>query len=333
MSTSDAPRQPALTTSAFALAFLAAAIFALTSRYPGYVHHDTAEIAMWSTLGWPLGLAKHPPLLPWLFRAYSYIAPLNWVSIGILTAANIVVGAWAVWRIALLLLDERRAAVAALLYGLAPAGTFFALKLNHNGILVSLWPLIILAFLACLRAETTARSIATGVAFGALAACGMLAKYYTGVLLASCVLAWFVSAQRLPFLMRPGGYVALITFALLIAPHALWMLNQDHGQTLDYALHATENEARPMTHFLAIAPIYLVPPLAGFFVLRRWLGSVPAGQPGSARPELLVLSIAPFVLTFGLILIFKLHGSSTWSLPDFSVLPVVLAGALAVPSA
>ena len=96
---------------AFVLAFAATAAFALTSRYPGYVHHDTAEIAMWSTLGWPLGLPKHPPLLPWLFRCYSMLVPLNWVTIGLLTAANIVTGAWAVWRIALLMVGEQRASV------------------------------------------------------------------------------------------------------------------------------------------------------------------------------------------------------------------------------
>ena len=39
----------------FAWAFIAAAVFALTCRYPGYVHHDTSEIAMWSRLEWPLG--------------------------------------------------------------------------------------------------------------------------------------------------------------------------------------------------------------------------------------------------------------------------------------
>ena len=324
--------RPALSHSAFALAFLAAAVFALTSRYPGYVHHDTAEIAMWSTLPWPLGLPKHPPLLPWLFRAYSTIVALNWISIGVLAAANIALGAWAVWQIALLVLDERRAALAALLYGLAPAGTFFALKLNHNGILVSLWPLTILAFFACLRAESTARSIATGIAFGALAASGMLAKYYTGVLLASCVLAWLASTERVRFLLRPGGYVAVGTFALLVAPHVLWMLNEGNGKTLEYALHATESEARPISHFLAFTPVYLLPPVAGFLLLRRWLGSAPHQQPAKARPEILVLSIAPFLLTALLITVFKLHGSTTWSLPDFCVVPVLLAAALAVPS-
>lgn len=324
---------------AFSGAFLAALIFALTCRYPGYVHHDTAEIAMWSTLGWPLGLPKHPPFLPWLFRAYSNVVPLNWISLDVLTAANIVLGAWAVWRIALLVLDERRASLALMLYGLAPAGTFFALKLNHNAILVALWPLTILAFLSCLRAERMTRSLAWGVAFGVLAAVSMLAKYYSGVLLACCFAASLVSSDRNRFYTMPGGYAAVAAFAALIAPHALWMLD-NQGATLAYALHETEREAYPLAHFLAVTPTYLLPSLAAFWALQRLeRHSSPAGVreqtvniafgPVARVPnELKVLAIGPFVLTALFIALFKLRGATSWSLPDFCVVPVLLAALL-----
>ena len=311
---------------AFGGAFLTALTFALTCRYPGYVHHDTSEIAMWSTLGWPLGLPKHPPFLPWLLRAYSNVVPLNWVSLDVLTAANITLGAWAVWRIALFMLDERRAAVALLLYGLAPAGTFFALKLNHNAILVSLWPLTLLAFLNCLRAERIAASLAWGTAFGALAAVSMLAKYYSGVLLACCFAAALVSAHRNRFFCMPGGYVAVAIFAALVAPHALWVLH-NQGATLAYALHETEREAYPLAHFLAVTPTYLLPPLAAYLVLRRPGGAHFALAHPIPR-ELWVLVAGPFALTAAFIALFKLRGATSWSLPDFCVVPVVLAGLL-----
>jgi hypothetical protein len=79
---------------------------------------------MWSRLGWSVALPKHPPLLPWLFRAYGLAVPLDWATLALLTAANITVGAWAVWRIATLMLSQERAAVALMLYLLAPFGTF-----------------------------------------------------------------------------------------------------------------------------------------------------------------------------------------------------------------
>lgn len=323
-------RTPLISPRVFAAAFCATAAFALTCRYPGYVHHDTAEIAMWSRLGWPLGLPKHPPLLPWLFRAYASALPLNWVTISLLTAANIVLGAWAVWRIALLTVGENRAALAVMLYGLAPAGTFFALKLNHNGILVSLWPLTLLAFFFCLRAETAAKSAVFGVLFGALAAACMLAKYYSGVLLVCCFAASIVSAHRNRFFSQPGGYLAVLTFAALSAPHVWWMW-QNGGSTLDYALHESEREANPLAHFLTVAPLYILPTILAFFALKRWaLGPATQRRVTATEnlPELWVLSVGPFLLTATLIAAFKLRGATSWSLPDFCVVPVLLAAIL-----
>jgi hypothetical protein len=337
----------------FALIIAAAALFALTSRYPGYVHHDTAEIAMWSTLGWPLGLPKHPPLLPWLFRTYSTLVPLNWGTIGLLTAANITLGAWAVWRIAVLTIGERRAQVALMLYGLAPAGTFFALKLNHNAILVSLWPLTILAFLACLKAETAARSVSTGAAFGALAAAAMLAKYYSGVLLICCFAASLVSPFRNRFYRMPGGYACVLVFITLLAPHGWWLIVHQ-ADTLAYALHESERDAHPILHFLVVAPAYLIPPLLVFLALcsqhalsrdgRRSVdlkvdsfgGRFTPSRLASlwrAHPELVVLAIGPYLMTAAFIAAFGLRGATSWSLPDFCVVPVLLAALLPIPDA
>ena len=326
---------PMVNEGTFAIAFCAIALFALTSRYPGYVHHDTAEIAMWSQLGWPVGLPKHPPLLPWLFRALSYVTPLNWISLSLLASANIVLGAWAVWRIARDYLDEERAALALALYALAPTGTFMALKLNHNAILVSLWPLTMLAFSRCLRAESTRASMVWGIAFGIMAACAMLAKYYSGVLLACCFAASLVSPNRNRFYAHPGGYLAVATFIACMTPHAAWFVSHD-ASTLSYALQEGEPESYPVARFVFLAPVGLLLPSAALWLLRR-------SQPLSANalqrspaniaqrfPELWVLTLGPYALTTALIAVFHLRGASSWALPDFALAPILMA-ALAPP--
>ncbi len=285
---------------------------------------------MWAGLGWPLGLPKHPPLLPWLFRAVETVVPLNRLTIDVLTAANITLGAWAVWRIARLVLDERRAAIALVLAILSPAATFFAMKLNHNAILVSLWPLTMLAFVVCLRAETAGRSAVAGLAFGVMAAAGMLAKYYSGVLLACCFVASLVSARRDRFYRLPGGYVAVVAFLVLMAPHGWWMW-ENRVATLAYALQESERDADPLARFLVVAAAYVVPVVVAFFLLRGWLRRCDLGTPMDQRAELMVLTLGPYVLTAALITAFKLRGAASWSLPDFAVLPVVLAGLLPVP--
>lgn len=324
-------QQPLVTWKAFAAAFAVAAFFALTSRYPGFVHHDTSEIVMWSDLGFPLGLPKHPPFMPWLFHIVSFVVPLNWATLSLMSAANIVIGAWAVWCIARLYLSEERAAVALLLYALGPGGTFFALKLNHNAILVSLWPLTMLAFLLCLRARSNRESLIYGAVFGTLAAASMLAKYYSGVMLASCLIGALVSPYRTRFIRAPGGYVAVAVFLALIAPHVMWVL--DHrGDTLAYAFHESTKESRSLFHFIGWAPFYLLPAMAAHLALTYWLPG-PIALAAVNRKirtwrELWALAILPFVLTALIIGIFRLRGATSWAIPDFAIAPVLLAIAL-----
>lgn len=330
----SATSRPVVGVHAFLIGLAAVALFALTSRYPGYVHHDTAEIVMWSTLDWPVGLPKHPPLMPWLFRAVSYVVPLDWVTLSLLTAVNIVLGAWAVHRLALVYLDEARAALALILYAVMPSVTFFALKLNHNAILVSLWPLTVWAFVGCLRAETVRESAWRGVLFGLAAAAAMLAKYYSGVLLACCFLASLASPQRGRFYSQPGGYVAVAVFALVMLPHGLWVVHQG-GETLTYALHETERDEYPALRFLIGTPLYLVLPIALYVLLggrQSWPSAVGASGERRVPPELIVLSVAPFALTAMLIAAMKLRGATSWALPDFCVAPVVLAAMLPAPA-
>lgn len=325
------PKYIPITLKVFVVVFLATALFALTSRYPGFVHHDTSEIVMWSGLGWPLGLPKHPPLLPWLVRAMSYVVPVNWVTLALLTAGNIVLGAWAVWRIARLYLSEERAAVALMLYGLAPGGTFFAMKFNHNAALVSLWPLTMLAFLMCLRAKAPGRSALCGVAFGALAAISMLTKYYSGVLLASCFLASVASVYRSRFYRLPGAYVSVLVFVVLMVPHAWWTLAHG-GATLTYAFQENVRLSRSPLHFLLVAPLYVLPMVLGYLAINWWLTGGTARRGALLRTrkwtEMWILLSAPFVITFAMITLFHLRGATSWALPDFAVAGVMCAAML-----
>jgi hypothetical protein len=327
-------RTPILPKWTFAFAFVATGMFALTSIYPGFVHHDSAEIAMWSTLGWSLGLPKHPPFLPWLFRAVSNVVPLTWASIALLSAANIVLGAWAVWRVAILALGERRAVVAVMLYGLSLAGTFLALKLNHNAILVSIWPLTILAFLTCMGARTVGQSTLLGALFGLIAAISVLAKYYSGVLLISCVIASFVSRDRSRFYRTPGGYTAVLTFLVVMAPHVVGLSGRDAGP-IEFALHSSDRETYAFAHFAWQSLSYILPEFVGFLIVRAWFGVTESRTAVWDRvtgvhrcPELIVLAMAPFVISVLFIGAFHLRGAASWSLPDFVTVPLLLAAAL-----
>jgi 4-amino-4-deoxy-L-arabinose transferase-like glycosyltransferase len=205
----------------FVLVALAGCLVTIALRPLNFVHHDTTEAVMWSQTPWSLGFWKHPPLLPWVLKIWFGVMPMHPLSLAALTGVNLAVGAWAVWRIARLSLDQRSAALALALLGVLPYATVMGIKLNHNAILISLWPLAILAFLRALDRPGWQRGLVLGIA----GAAGMLAKYYTGLLLAAMLLAAIASPQRWRFFSRPAPYVAAVTFFVLMAPHALWMLD------------------------------------------------------------------------------------------------------------
>ena len=169
---------------------------------------------MWAHSGWTAGFWKHPPLLPWITEAWTMFVPMSLASLSLLTAVNMTVCAWAVWRIAAMSRhaeDARIGILAILLLICVPFASVMAVKLNHNAILISIWPLTALAFLRALDQPTALR----GLIFGIAAAAAVLAKYYSGLLLLGCVAASFADPLRAArFYRGPAPYVAVAVFAV-----------------------------------------------------------------------------------------------------------------------
>lgn len=312
----------------FAVVFAGFAVIAMAAYGPVSVHHDMTEIVMWSGTGWPAGLWKHPPLLPWLFRATFSVLPVHENTIALLAALNITLAAWAVWRIARMCLDEHRAALALAFYALSPFVSIFALKLNHNAILVSLWPLTVLAFLNAMRSPTALR----GAVFGAALALAMLAKYYSALLAAACLAAALASEDRGRLFRSPAPYAATVAMLVVLAPNLWWLA--EHGmQPVNYALNPVKNSRLRALDFAVNALVLLGPTLAAFALARR--GNRPSESAPFRSPfdrELLIISIVPFVLTVALTFAFKLRGATSWAMPIFSLVPVLIAARLPPPS-
>jgi hypothetical protein len=302
----------------------------LTFRPLDFVHHDTSEAVMWSQTPWTMGFWKHPPLLPWLMKLWFTVLPIHPVSIAVLTGLNIAVGALAVWRIARIALDNRSAFLALSLLGLLPY-LFMAIKLNHNSILISLWPLTVLALLLALERPTWGR----GIVFGAACAASMLAKYYSGLLLAGCLFASLISPSRRRFYSGPAPYVAVATFLALMAPHALWVLNHK-AQPLGYAFGADRNGRAFALNFAWMTPLLCLPPvLVGVWMGWRYrrLARLDAVVPRRRLERELVTVIAiPYLLTIVLTLLFDLRGATAWAMPVFLCLPILIAARLPPPS-
>jgi Dolichyl-phosphate-mannose-protein mannosyltransferase len=314
----------------FAWLAIAASLMTLALRPIDFVHHDTTEALMWSQSPWSMGFWKHPPLLPWLLKLWFMVLPIHPISIAVFTGLNMAVGAFTVWRIARIALDPRSAFLALALLGLLPY-TYMGIKLNHNSILISLWPLTILAFLLALERPTWLR----GVLFGAACAASMLAKYYSGLLLVGCLLASVISPARRRFYSGAAPYTAVATFTVLMAPHALWML--DHkAQPLGYAFHFDRDGRAFALNFAVMTALLSLPPL----VVGLWMGWIHKRQARldavvprrRLEPELLTLIAVPYLLTIAMTLMFNLRGATAWAMPVFLYLPILIAARLPPPS-
>jgi Dolichyl-phosphate-mannose-protein mannosyltransferase len=316
----------------FTFAWLAVAgcLVTLALRPLDFVHHDTTEAVMWSQTPWSMGFWKHPPLLPWLMKLWFTVLPIDPISIAALTGLNLALGAIAVWRIARIALDKRSAFLALALLGVLPY-MFMGIKLNHNSILISLWPLTILALLLALERPTWVR----GIIFGIACAASMLAKYYSGLLLVGCLLASLISPSRRRFFSSPAPYVAVATFIALMAPHAIWILNHK-AQPLGYAFGVDRNGRAFALNFAWMTPLLCLPPvLIGLWMgwLHKRLARLDAVVPRRRlEPELVTVIAVPYLLTIALTLMFGLRGATAWAMPVFLCLPILIAARLPPPS-
>jgi hypothetical protein len=305
--------------------FLAWTAFIFLSRYPGYVHFDTAEIFAWSTLGFEGGFAKHPPLIPWIVHAINFVLPKSWVTLVLLASLNVTLGIYGAWRVAALTIGEARAPLAAALYMLSGYTVWHGLKLNHNSILLSAWTLTVWAFLLSLRNPTWWR----GAILGFAGAASIYAKYNSALLLVALFLASLVSAQRRDFYRSPAPYVAVAVFVALVAPHVLWEYAHNF-QTVRHADNSLVAVGSVPRQLLLENIARLLPVLAVFALLVRWLGfSKPRGV--AHWNELIVITAVPLILTLLITVSLGLRGSHSWTTPVHCFVPIVLAGLLARP--
>ncbi len=341
---SEAANAPAIATPVlWAAVFIVGLALTVALRVPGFVHHDTTEVVMWGHSGWASGFWKHPPFLPWLTRVWFLITPMGALSLAVLTALNITLAAWAVWAIARMHARRPNHAVpvlAVILLTAVPYATVMAIKLNHNTMLISLWPLTILAFLRALDRPTVMR----GALFGALAACAMLAKYYSGLLLASCIIAALVTPERNRFWRSPAPYVAVVACLALMSPHILWLIEQ-RASTLAYAFHADPDAVAASKRGPAMAlmfawqtPLLMLPMAMIAWLYVRANGNPTRAECGQPAPhrferELLVLTVLPYLATIAMTLVFSLRGATNWAMPLYLMLPVIAAARIGAPSA
>ena len=191
-------------------------------RWPGALWDDMLEAYSWAQ-HWQLGYYKHPPFYAWIVGVWFKIFPRADWAFYLLSAVNVGVGFIGVWWLAGRFVKPDAQLLSVLLLTFMPYYNYMASNFNANTILLSLWPWTAYAFVRSI--ET--RSALVAAAFGALAAAGLLSKYYSILLLVTCFAASLAHPDVRRYYRSAAPYVAVIVAALLFAPHVWWALAND----------------------------------------------------------------------------------------------------------
>ena len=275
---------------------------------------------------WQLGYAKHPPLQAWLLEATAWLLGARDWPVYLLAQLAVVASFAAVWALSRELVGRTGAALSVL----ALAGIYyFSLptpEFNPNVVQMPIWAALCLVFYQCL----TRPGWRWWLLLGGLAALGLYAKYFTGVLLAVLALFMLIEPRARALLARPGPYLALAVMGLLVTPHLWWLVSQDFTP-FGYATARGAADAGLVDHVLyplkfAATQLADHGGLIALVLLGRWglwragdLSTLarPTGEDGFRRRFIATIALGPLALSMLISGLWGLKFQSMWGAPMF----------------
>lgn len=292
---------------------------------------DAIEGTLWGQQ-WQLGYDKNPFLNGWLTTiAGSLSHPSGWM---IYFFSQISVGLcfWAVWRLGKAMMPAAYALVGVALLEALQYYNFHSIDFNDNTLELSTWGLATYAFYLALQSGR----LKHWVMWGVFAALGMMAKYYTLVLLASMGLFMLFHPAHRRQLSTLAPYAGVLVFIALCLPHVWWLFHHNFI-TVRYVFERADAPPDWSNHF--VFPLKFIwqqfevflPALLVYGLL--FLGGKPRTQALSIKPDdrlfLACVGLGPTLLTAFLSLVCGTMLRAGWGMPLQSLWPLVLLSVLA----
>jgi 4-amino-4-deoxy-L-arabinose transferase-like glycosyltransferase len=171
---------------------------------------------------WQLGYDKLPPLPWWLVEIVYRIAGHDFAYY-LLAQVAVIAALWLVWLTARPLTGPVGALVAVLIVDGLHYFNYTAAKFNHDVIQLPLWALAGFAFHRALRGGWLGHWLLLGVAIGM----ALWAKYFVVVLGVPLALFVLLDRDARKSLATPGPYVAAAVALVTMAPHLVWLMQND----------------------------------------------------------------------------------------------------------
>jgi hypothetical protein len=289
------------------------------------LHFDIGEMFAWShQVVW--SSPTHPPLGPWLMRAWFWLMPVDdwsFYPLGIVVGA---VGLWIAWRLAARYLPPQKRAVGILLLSFLPFYNFHALKYNASSVLTPFWAATAWWFLFSFETRRANWAALAGLAAGL----AMLGKYWSLFMLAGLALGAVIDPRRAAYFRSGAPWLTAIVGAAVLAPHLHFIAT--HGfSTFRFAMtsHVTTfpEAVQWSVYFLLSVLGYMAPAIVlGALVTYPRLAAVKdALWPADAEHRFFIIAlVTPFVLAALVAIAVQARLDPLWSMSGMTLLPVVL---------
>ncbi|MGH6727305.1 MAG: glycosyltransferase family 39 protein [Pseudolabrys sp.] len=171
---------------------------------------------------WQLGYDKLPPL-PWWLVEIAYRLVGHDFAYYLLAQTAVVAGLAVVWMAARPLAGPIGALAAVLIVDGLHYFNYTAAKFNHDVIQLPFWALAGFAFRRALRGRQTTDWLLLGLAVGI----SLWAKYFVAVLAIPLALFVILDRDARKTLATPGPYIAIAAALITMAPHLIWLVQND----------------------------------------------------------------------------------------------------------
>jgi Dolichyl-phosphate-mannose-protein mannosyltransferase len=244
---------------------------------------------------WQLGYDKLPPL-PWWLVETAYLTVGHDFAYYLLAQVAVVAALGVVWLAARPLAGPLGALVAVLIVDGLHYLNYTSAKFNHDVIQLPFWALAGFAFQRALRGRQTTDWLLLGLAVGL----SLWAKYFVAVLAIPLALFVLIDRDARKTLGTPGPYIAMAAALITMAPHLVWLVQNDF-LPFAYAEHRAVLSRGLVDHvwhplqFAVSQLFFLVPSLliaAPLFYPRARAGEPPAAASADAFDRRIVTLLA-----------------------------------------
>ena len=171
---------------------------------------------------WQLGYDKLPPL-PWWLVEVAYQLVGHDFAYYLLAQIAVAAGFAFVFLAARALVGTTGALVSVLIVDGLHYFNYTSAKFNHDVVQLPFWALAGFAFHRALRGRQNADWLLLGLAVGI----SLWAKYFVAVLAIPLALFVLFDREARQTLKTPGPYIAIAAALVTMAPHLVWLVNND----------------------------------------------------------------------------------------------------------